>query len=539
MRYLKPHQVYRRIWFRFIKPHADDSPAPTVRIRPGSFCSPARRTPSLVNADTFHLLNQSGSLSTLGWVDTAETRFHSKLWRYNQHYFDDLNASNSETRNHWHVALLHIWVKENRPGSGIGWDPYPISLRIVNWVKWSFAGNKLPSICVQSLAVQARFLNKRIEWHILGNHLLANAKALIFAGLFFSGDEADQWLHKGLKIISDELPEQVLADGGNFERSPMYHSILLEDLLDLLNLVQVFPGIITDKNVIYWREVVQSMLYWLGGMTHPDREIAFFNDAAICIAPSPSELKSYASRLGLRSDSIYARVTHFAESGYVRISSMDAIVLLDVAPVGPDYLPGHAHADTLSFELSLFGQRVFVNGGTSQYDTDEVREFERGTANHNTVEINGKNSSEVWGSFRVARRAYPRDLVINETSHLVSVSCAHNGYRRLPGKPIHRRKWEFSDTELTVSDNINGAFESAIAYFHVHPDICIFANGGASWLLQLPQGQKVIVTVKTGDSQLTPSFYAPEFGKRLETQCLKIALAKEDSRVTINWSSYD
>lgn len=498
---------------------------------------PARRAASLLDADTFHLLNQSGSLSTLRWVDIVETSSPSKLWRYNQHYFDDLNALNSESRNHWHLALLQLWVAENKPGSGVGWDPYPTSLRIVNWLKWSYAENVLPTICVQSLAVQARYLMRRIEWHILGNHLFANAKALVFVGLFFSGNEADQWLHKGLKIISDELGEQVLADGGNFERSPMYHAIFLEDLLDLVNLAQAFPGAISDLTVTHWREVVHLMLHWLDAMKHPDGEIAFFNDAAIGIAPSPSELDAYASRLGFKVDPIHARISHFTDSGYIRLSWGDSLALLDVARVGPDYLPGHAHADTLSFELSLFGQRVFVNGGTSRYGIDEVREFERSTAAHNTVVVNSENSSEVWGGFRVARRAYPHDLAIDETPDSVVVSCSHDGYCRLSGKPTHRRKWDFSDSALRVFDQVDGDIESAVAYFHVHPNVVVSDNPVGGWLLLLPGGQKISVVVETGGSEWIPSFYAPEFGKRLESQCLKVALAKEGSHVSINWSS--
>jgi hypothetical protein len=40
--------------------------------------------------------------------------------------------------------------------------------------------------------MQVRFLRKRLEVHLLGNHLFANAKALVFAGLYFSGDEAEE-----------------------------------------------------------------------------------------------------------------------------------------------------------------------------------------------------------------------------------------------------------------------------------------------------------------------------------------------------------
>jgi uncharacterized heparinase superfamily protein len=377
---------------------------------------------------------------------------------------------------------------------------------------------------------------QRIEWHILGNHLFANAKALIFAGMSFSGKEADQWLCAGLKIVADQLHEQVLADGGNFELSPMYHAIFLEDLMDLINLAQAFPGVIAEGNVAQWREAAQRMLHWLHGMIHPDGEIAFFNDAAIGIAPCPAELAAYGGRLGLHTDTVDARVTHFPESGYVRLAFGDALALLDVGPVGADYLPGHAHADTLSFELSLFGQRVFVNGGTSKYGTSALRHFERSTAAHNTVVVNGENSSEVWGGFRVARRAHPRDLRIEEHNYSVKVTCEHDGYRRLPQKCIHRRTWEQSETALIVKDKVEGCFDHAYAYFHLHPAVTFSLGTSGNWIFYLPQGQQVLVTVESGEASIVPSHHAPEFGRTLKTHALRVRLGSKGASVCIDWS---
>jgi uncharacterized heparinase superfamily protein len=92
---------------------------------------------------------------------------------------------------------------------------------------------------------------------------------------------------------------------------------------------------------------------------------------------------------------------------------------------------------------------------------------------------------------------------------------------------------------LTIADQIAGDYESAVAYFHVHPDIGISANSDSGWLLQLPKGQKITVTVDMGDSHWSPSFYAPEFGKRIKTKCLEVPLGEEGARVIINWSSND
>jgi len=185
--------------------------------------------PTLVAADVFRFLNVERRCSLAAdWQPGGA----DKLWIYNLHYFDDLNAHAAANRRHWHHQLLERWVAENPPGQGEGWEPYPLSRRIVNWVKWGLRGNAFPAACRTSLAVQARWLLGRLEYHLLGNHLLANASALVHAGLYFAGPEAERWYGRGMHILGRELPAQVLPDGGHFERSTMYHASTLEHLLD-------------------------------------------------------------------------------------------------------------------------------------------------------------------------------------------------------------------------------------------------------------------------------------------------------------------
>jgi uncharacterized heparinase superfamily protein len=505
----------------------------------GQWVTPMLRRQSLNDGDEFCFLNRTGRLSKLGWDCLAI----DKLWRYNQHYFDDLNAVNGTARTDWHQALIKRWISENEAGQGTGWEPYPISLRIVNWVKWMLAGNFMDGDCVQSLAIQLRWLSRRVEWHILGNHLFANAKALVYGGIFFAGVEAQRWLEIGLGIISRELPEQVLPDGGHFERSPMYHSIFLEDLLDLINLAGAYPGVVGSEQVYQLRLTAIKMLKWLQAMCHPDGEIAFFNDAAIGIAPSPAEINAYACRLGIFADQIdrfssTPPVSRLSDTGYLRLEALNAVAFLDVAPIGPDYLPGHAHADTLSFELSLFGERVFVNGGTSQYGIGPVRLDERGTKAHNTLAINNKNSSEVWSGFRVGRRAYPMDLEVEQVGQSVVVNCAHDGYRRLHGQPVHKRSWQFCPGKLVVRDRVVGEFETAIAFFHFHPDVKVTALGHRRYSLHLPcSGQEIQILILSGATSIEKGFFAPEFGIRLQSLCLAVRLESgNDIAVEISWS---
>lgn len=540
LRYLKLGQIYWRIWYRFIRPCVDVSPRPTLRSLSGQWVIPARRRQSIEDGNEFTLLNVAGRLSEVGWDGPQR----EKLWRYNQHYFDDMNSVNSKARSEWHLGIVNRWVQENTPGQGTGWEPYPTSLRIVNWIKWHLANHLLNDDCLQSLAIQTRWLSKRIEWHILGNHLFANAKALVFAGHFFEGPEAKKWLDIGLEIIACELPEQVLPDGGNFERSPMYHSIFLEDILDLINLVEAYPSIVGKEHLKEWRATAIRMLRWLEKMCHPDGEIAFFNDAAMGVAPSPKELKMYAKYLDLSVDQFDSRsnnitVSRFEDSGYLRIEAMYACLFLDVAHIGPDYLPGHAHADTLSFEFSLFGERVFVNGGTSQYGNGPLRLEERSTAAHNTVEVNDENSSEVWSGFRVARRAHPIGLEIAQSNETVVVTCGHDGYMRLPGRPAHKRSWQLSQGKLIVRDRIDGVFKTAIARFHFHPVLRVNSIDCGIYSVRLSDsGQEIQINVLDGVAELEQSFFAPEFGVRLSRQCLAVRFeSNNEIAVEVSWSN--
>jgi uncharacterized heparinase superfamily protein len=531
VQYLKPAQILGRLVFRLSRKAPDLRPSPAVRPLSGSWIPCARKS-SMSGATTFRFLSVMRELSAAADWNRADC---PKLWLYNLHYFDDLNADDAAARVAWHRALIARWIAENPPAEGNGWEPYPVSLRVVNWVKWALAGNALEAYAVHSLAVQARWLMGRLEWHLLGNHLLANAKALVFAGSFFAGAEADAWRQQGLAILHREHAEQILDDGGHFERSPMYHAIILEDLLDLIQVALRWPGVIDAAVVADWRRLVARMLYWLAAMTHPDGEIALFNDAAIGIAPNLARLAVYAATLNIDAVApIAAPLTALPDSGYLRAQQGDAILIADAGEIGPDYLPGHAHADTLSFELSVFEQRIVVNSGTSEYGLGAERLRQRGTAAHNTVQIDGADSSEVWGGFRVARRARPVGLSVSETGDAVEVVCAHDGYRRLSGRPLHRRGWRITAQGLRVSDVIEGGFAEAVARYHLHPAVVASGDNGCG-VLRLSGGHTMRWSVTGGMARITPSTWHPEFGQSIASQCIELVFDGPLATIEFTW----
>jgi len=531
LRYLKVRQLSARVVFKLSRPTPDVHPAPALRSADRVW-QRARRSPSMVGAAAFAFLNERRELiEPSDWNNPA----WPKLWLYNLHYFDDLVADDAASRQPWHQALVSRWIAENPPARGNGWEPYPTSLRIVNWIKWAQSGGGPTDEAIYSLAIQARWLTKRLEYHLMGNHLWANAKALIFAGTYFTGSEAETWLAAGQRILRRELTEQILPDGGHFELSPMYHSIILEDVIDLLQLAIVYPTVVAPLLVATLRDAASRMLDWLQVMTHPDGEFSFFNDAALGIAPTLSTLLSYAKVVDVDGgNQCLGAITVLADSGYVRLTQGDAVLIADVAKIGPDYLPGHAHADTLSCELSIAGQRVLVNSGTSTYALGPLRSAQRATAAHNAVMVDSEDSSEVWAGFRVARRAYPYAVQCGEVSGGLRLSASHTGYERLPGRVHHRREWVLGAGRLAVVDQLDGGYAIAQGFWHFHPAIVV-KDGHRADGVDVVEPIRLRVDCDGATAATCDDHWFPAFGVSTPANTLVLTFTQDRCETVFTW----
>jgi uncharacterized heparinase superfamily protein len=527
VRWLKPVQIYGRILHHAPRPEPRRAPPPALR-RPRAVWREALLRPSPLRgpARVRHLNHEVEIDAPGAWNDPAQSR----LWLYNLHYFQGFSPLGEDEHDARLATLIERWVAENPPGHGVGWEPYPTSLRIVNWIKRHLAGGSLSPAVLASLAHQVRWLAGRLEWRLLGNHLLANAKALMFAGLFFEGAEAERWRTRGLGILRAQLAEQILADGGHFERSPMYHALVLEDVLDLLNLARTYATPEED-----WARLIGRMLAWQANLTHPDGRIAFFNDAAFGVAGDLDGLEDYALRLGLAPPARPGSGVWMGASGYGRLATDEAVVLLDAAPIGPDHLPGHAHADTLSFEWSLGPDRVVVNGGTSLYSEGADRARERATASHSTVEIDGLDSSELWSGFRAGRRARVQGVEVVRDEAGPQASAVHDGYAWRPGRPRHRRDWRLSSGRLDVTDRIDGRADKAEARFHLAPTCrATLHEDGRSGSITTPAG-RIITWSTSAPARLEHSEWRPEFGLRQATTQLVVQLDAPRLRTQFTW----
>lgn len=543
VRHLRAVQWYGRLWFRLYRPVVDTRHVPAVRTPefPASWQQPIPRPGNLRLPDTFMFLNRPFRLRDVGWDSPSVAR----LWRYHLHYFDwlsDDGIPSGEQR-----ELIDRWIAGNPPPSsrriGTGWEPYPLSLRIVNWIKWDLGMQRhgapgLSDSATLSLATQTRQLAARLEYHLLGNHLWANAKALVFAGVYFDGEEAERWLAKGLQLVERELAEQVLPDGGHFELSPMYHAIFLEDLLDLFNLHAVFPNRIPAEVARNIGDKAAEMLWWLRMLTHPDGRPAQFNDCALDGASLVQELAGLAERLGVRGTVCgTAKPVLFVSSGYARLEKGPAVLLADVGRAGPDYMPGHAHADALSFELSLWGKRLFINGGISTYDVSPTRLRERSTSAHNTVTVDGRNSSEIWSSFRLGRRIESVSAEMSETKGEIMLEGEFEGFHRACRRNVHRRVWKLGRQRLEVSDEVTGPFRSCEARLGLAPGWsvtltdfgCQIRSGGRDKVVRLEWDAASAVRVENDT-------WSRNFGESIPIEVIRVSLRNGVGRVVLSWS---
>jgi len=470
----------------------------------------ACNTAEEVTRGTFCFLNRRQTLGRpVEWTPHAPL-----LWQFNLHYFGYLHLLD---RAHEKIALCHEWIKGNPVGSQPGWYAFPTSLRIVNWCK---AGIHDPAI-QESLYQQAAYLYRNLETHLLGNHLLENARALIFAGLYFRDQgEAAKWLDEGLDIYRDQTPEQILNDGGHFERSPMYHALMLEGYLDVLN---VLPDEHPDRS--WLSETAGRMITYLASITHPGNRIALFNDATQEIAPSTDALCDYGEHLlGIEPEREYA----FPDTGYFIHEHEGMYFVIDGGAIGPDYLPAHAHADIFSYELSVNGVLFIVDSGVYEYQAGDMRDYVRSTPAHNTVCVDSVDQAECWHSFRVARRYAPYNVSFRRDADGCRFEGTFDGYAHLIGDEIvHRRVVNGDDEQrrMCISDYIEGQGNHRVeSIIHLHPEVeCIIRRGEA--VLQR-NGKRLTIQVDGAVFNKEKGWYCPEFGKRTENDVLVLRVEK-------------
>ena len=379
-------------------------------------------------------------------------REYGLLWNYNLNYFDYLNQENLNVESG--LNLIHHFIDNAVPVSP-SYDPYPVSLRGINWIKFLVKNHIAESRINDSLFRQYVKLSYEIERHLGANHLIENGFSLLFAAYYFNDGK---FLSAAEKILIRELNEQILNDGAHFELSSMYHRIILYRILDCINLVKNNA----EEHITLLKlleEKASVMLCWMNKMTFLNGKMPHFNDSTLGIAPDPEQLIFYAKKLDIK-----PRNLALSESGYRKFSFPKYELILDTGDIIPSYNPGHAHAGMLSFCLNVSNRPVIVDCGTSTYENNERRKYERSTAAHNTVSVDGLEQSDMWSSFRVGRRAKITEVRSTENS----CSAMLKGFTSAGIR--HKREWEFSENRIIIKDLLDGK-HLCKAFLHFHPKI--------------------------------------------------------------------
>ncbi|HFU75911.1 MAG TPA: alginate lyase family protein [Arcobacter sp.] len=493
--YLKVRQLYYRLYYTVRRKIRSDSwVSYAVKVRSKS--KTLNFTDSIImnkcySAGSFFFLNLEFSFEkNIDW----NYQNYGKLWTYNLTYFDYLNQ-NDMTKGEG-IHLIYDFI-EQLASIKDGLMPFPISLRGLNWIKFLVKKNIKDQKINDSLYAQYMILMDNIEYHILGNHLLENGFSLLFGAYYF---QDEKFYAKAKKILTDELEEQILKDGSHFELSPMYHQIMLFRVLDCINLVQ-------NNN---WKNQelldlliskAEIMLGWLNTIIYENGDIPLLNDSANKIAPMTKELNEYASILKVKIKKI-----ELNDCGYRKIKNERYEMVIDVGNIGPDYIPGHAHSDTFNFELYIKGESFIVDTGLSTYETNERRMLERSTLSHNTVEIDGVNQSEVWGGFRVARRA--KIIHLKESENYIEAT--HDGYKRIG--VLHTRRYITNEDSIVIEDSIDSTgIHQGIAYLHFYPGVLPEINDNKIIISDIE-----IITYNAESLIIKAYKYAPEFNKLID-----------------------
>jgi uncharacterized heparinase superfamily protein len=448
-------------------------------------------------------------------------------WELNRHaYFVTLGRAyayiGDERYVHEFRNLLLDWLNRNPVGVGErNWaSVLEVAYRINVWL-WAyhhFLGSpafddQTLLACLRGLWIHGRYLAANLERHVRNNHLLLEGKALAMCGLMFPEfKDAQVWLDRGLSTLWEQVRRQVRPDGVHGEQATMYHRVITSELLEILVLLEN-NGVAVPPDIL---NTFTRMLEFERAITKPDGRFPLCGDSALSdsyirfstmvggaalldrvdLASGPLDEATWwlvgperARRLeNLPEDSTPPSSQAFPAGGYFVMrhgkeqEQSASHLVFDCGPFGYRPVPGHGHADALSFELYAGGRTLIADPGVYSYHLGaEWRNYFRSTAAHNTVVVDGQDQSLLLGEWHVIRpaRATLHQWITDQ--HFDFADGSHAGYTRLRQPVIHRRQIFFVRPEYwIVLDSLDGRGQHQFdLYFHLMPDAMALLDPGS------------------------------------------------------------
>jgi Heparinase II/III-like protein/Heparinase II/III N-terminus len=513
-------------------------------------------------------------------------------------YFHDLDASdltrNSDVRFPWELSrlqwllpvvqawrltgdsryplfarkIIDEWMTRNPYAWGINWactmEP---AMRAFTWCwiythlaeapGWQDDGFRVRVL--RALYLHLAFVRRFIEiTDVNGNHMTADAAALVVGGTFFGGGRPKRWMATGWRLLEREIVRQVYADGVNFEGSIAYHRLVTE-LFHVAGAAWEGSG---GRVPVIYRDRLLRMADYTEAYTRPDGLAPMIGDnddaRVLPLGDQPAADHRYlpplirrrwaadASTTGWEENAAEclwwwgaapsdgsARRPHisrrFTDGGVCVLRSDQDYVFFACAPLGLAGRGGHSHNDLLSFEAVLDGCSLVVDAGCYVYTADMVeRNRLRSTAVHNTPQIDDEeinrfiSPSNLWF---LHHDAYPVIHEWEDSHERTRVIAAHTGYQRLSDPVTVTRTLELDKLRHVLS--WEDRFEARGAHrvripLQFHPQVRadqaqenvvhllagdrrfhLQWSGGAGWRLDVARGT-----------------FSPRYGVALDAPCL-------------------
>ena len=424
------------------------------------------------------------------YLDAAQAGDHKVIWELSRHqhlvilaqaYLFTGDRSNLDEIQ----AQLESWFSSNPNGRGINWaSALEVAFRALSWIwVWHLVGRELsPDFrgrWFRELYRHGVHLENNLSFYFSPNtHLLGEALALHALGLVFAGlSKAARWEQIGGQVMREQMERQVRNDGGHFEQSTYYHVYALD--MFLLHSILAKP----DRP---YMQKLERMAEYLDALLGPARALPFIGDDDGGRLFHPYGPRDRFGRATMATASIVLdrhdwqweiedlheqavwwlgagalqekagegkwQSRLFSDTGIAVLVSGDTQAIVDVGPFGP-WGAGHSHADTLSIVVRSGDDEILIDPGTFTYVGDpKWRDWFRGTAAHNTVQIDGLDQAAVASPFRWASRPGVKidSWKTSAERDLLDAECRYAGF-------THRRQVEFQKPDLIVIvDEIDG-----------------------------------------------------------------------------------
>ena len=407
-----------------------------------------------------------------------------QLWRFAQAY-----RITGEQR--WARAwedTVRAFHAANPPGRGVQWAcAMEVSLRAMTVaLTHRLSGSTIdPRFLIELLDRHCEYVAGHLEetGAIRTNHYAADLVGLVVTGALFPA--LRRWHDAFARKLWEEIPRQCRADGTHFESSTGYQRLCAEMFLAAVLSARAagLPAPVRAEHAVRW------LFRSLAALLKPSGEMPQIGDLDSCRAlplwPRAALDASYAADReapewawlpGARPFVADPRRTSvlLPDAGIAVLRAGDAWLCLSAGPNGQGGTGGHAHNDKNSVELAFGSFDVLVDRGTYVYARDPgERNARRGTASHNTVEVDGLEQNRIVPGrlFALPDTARARVTALERCHGFEIAAGEHRGYER--AGIVHRRVAALRADCAAFGDELRGEGEHVfrVRWFVPHEDV--------------------------------------------------------------------